>query len=116
VKRTRNKKANKVATMRLKQAQTYLKENLHAPFYEELHKALLGYISDKLAIPFAQMQRDTISEELQQKGVEQEVIADFMQLLDSCEMARYSLDGGAVAMNEQYNKAVATISSLENRL
>jgi SOS response regulatory protein OraA/RecX len=62
------------------------------------------------------MQRDTISEELQQKGVEQEVIADFMQLLDSCEMARYSLDGGAVAMNEQYNKAVATISSLENRL
>ena len=116
VKRTRNKKANKVATMRLKQAQIYLKENLHAPFYEELHKALLGYISDKLAIPFAQMQRDTISEELQQKGVEQEVIADFMQLLDSCEMARYSLDGGAVAMNEQYNKAVATISSLENRL
>lgn len=116
VKRTRNKKANKVATMRLKQAQVYLKENLHAPFYEELHKALLGYISDKLAIPFAQMQRDTISEELQQKGVEQEVIADFMQLLDSCEMARYSLDGGAVAMNEQYNKAVAVISSLENRL
>ena len=100
----------------LKQAQVYLKENLHAPFYEELHKALLGYISDKLAIQFAQMQRDTISEVLQQKGVSEDNITDFMQLLDNCEMARYSLDGGAVAMNEQYNKAIETISNLENRL
>lgn len=116
VKRTRNKRANKVATMRLKQAQVYLKENLHAPFYEELHKALLGYISDKLAIQFAQMQRDNISEVLQQKGVSEVNITDFMQLLDNCEMARYSLDGGAVAMNEQYNKAIETISNLENQL
>ena len=116
VKRTRNKRANKVATMRLKQAQVYLRENLHAPFYEELHKALLGYISDKLAIQFAQMQRDTISEVLQQKGVSEANITDFMQLLDNCEMARYSLDGGAVAMNEQYNKAIETISNLENIL
>ena len=116
VKRTRNKRANKVAAMRLKQAQVYLKENLHAPFYEELHKALLGYISDKLAIQFAQMQRDTICEVLQQKGVSEANITDFMQLLDNCEMARYSLDGGAVAMNEQYNKAIETISNLENRL
>lgn len=116
VKRTRNKRANKVATMRLKQAQVYLKENLHAPFYEELHKALLGYISDKLGIQFAQMQRDTICEVLQQKGVSEDNIAGFMQLLDNCEMARYSLDGGAVAMNEQYNKAIETISNLENRL
>lgn len=116
VKRTRNKRANKVATMRLKQAQVYLRENLHAPFYEELHKALLGYISDKLAIQFAQMQRDTISEVLQQKGVSEANITDFMQLLDNCEMARYSLDGGAVAMNEQYNKAIEIISNLENIL
>lgn len=116
VKRTRNRRANKVAKMRLRQAQTYLKENLGAPFYEELHKALLGYIGDKLSIPFSQLQRETIGETLQQKGVEEEYISDFMQLLDNCEMARYSQDGGTVAMTEQYNKAIETISNLENRL
>ncbi len=116
VKRTRNKRANKVAKMRLKQAQVYLAENLGAPFYEELHKALLGYIGDKLSIPFSQLQREVISEQLQQKGVDQAFVSDFMQLLDNCEMARYSQDGGAVAMAEQYNKAIETISNLENRL
>ncbi len=116
IKRTRNKRANKVAKMRLKQAQIYLKENMGSLFYEELHKALLGYISDKLAIQFAQMQRDTIKEVLIDKGVSDDNITAFMDLLDNCEMARYSQDGGAVAMTEQYNKAIETISNLENRL
>ena len=116
VKRTRNKRANKVAKMRLKQAQTYLDANLHSPFYEELHKALLGYISDKLSIQFAQMQRDNIQEVLLEKGVSEENIAEFLQLLDNCEMARYSQSGGTVAMTEQYNKAIEIISNLENRL
>lgn len=116
VKRTRNRRANKVAKARLKQASVYLKENLSAPFYEELYKALLGYISDKLAIQFSQMQHDTIQDVLGEKGVSEENIASFMSLLDNCEMARYSQDGGAVAMAEQYNKAIEIISNLENRL
>lgn len=116
VKRTRNKKANKVARMRLKQAQVYMKENLHTPFYEELHKAMLGYISDKLAIQFSDMQRDTIREVLEQKGAGDENIDSFMTLLEECEMARYSQSGGAGAMAEQYGKAMETISNLENKL
>ncbi len=116
VKRTRNRRANKVAKMRLKQAQTYLDANLHSPFYEELHKALLGYISDKLSIQFAQMQRDNIQEVLLEKGVSEVNVAEFLQLLDNCEMARYSQSGGTVAMTEQYNKAIEIISNLENRL
>lgn len=116
IRRTRNKKANKIARMRLKQAQNYLKENLHSPFYEELHKALLGYISDKLSIQFADMQRETIKETLEQKKVSAENIESFMQLLDDCEMARYSQEGGAGAMENQYNKAMETISNLENTL
>ena len=116
VRRTRNKKANKVAKMRLKQAQVYMKENLHSPFYEELHKALLGYISDKLSIQFAEMQRDTIKEVLADKGAVEEDINSFMALLEDCEMARYSQSAGAGAMAEQYEKAMDTISNLENRL
>lgn len=116
IRRTRNKKANKIAKMRLRQAQIYLAENLYSPFYEELHKALLGYISDKLSIQFADMQRDTIKETLAQKRVSNENIEHFMQLLDDCEMARYSQAGGAGEMEVQYNKAIETISNLENSL
>lgn len=116
IKRVRNKKANKVARMRLKLAQTYLKENLYSSFYEELHKALLGYISDKLSISFAQMQRDTIKETLEQKSVSEQNIADFMGLLEDCEMARYSQSGKDGQMEEHYKKAIETISNLEDRL
>lgn len=116
IKRVRNRKANKVARMRLKLAQTYLKENLYSSFYEELHKALLGYISDKLSISFAQMQRDTIKETLEEKSVSEQNITDFMQLLEDCEMARYSQSGKEGQMEEHYRKAIETISNLEDRL
>ncbi len=114
--RTRNKKANKVAGMRLKVAKSYMEQNLRSPFYEEVHKALLGYISDKLAIQFADMQRDTIKETLQLKGVSEANINAFMQILEDCEIARYSYGGDQGEISQQYNKAVEVISALENEL
>ena len=114
--RTRNRKANKVAGKRLKVAKQYMEQNLRSPFYEEVHKALLGYISDKLAIQFADMQRDTIKETLQTKGVSEANISAFMQILEDCEMARYSYGGEQGEISLQYNKAVEVISALENEL
>jgi hypothetical protein len=114
--RTKNRKANKVAKQRLKLANSYLNQNLYSPFYEELHKALLGYISDKLGIQFADMQRDKILETLEAKGVSKENADSFMGLLDDCEMARYSQAGGNGEMNVQFNKAMEVISNLENKL
>ena len=116
IKRVRNKKANKVARARLKLANSYMSQNISSAFYEEMHKALLGYISDKLTIQFADMQRDNISETLIQKGVSEDNVNSFMSILDECEMARYSPDGGNSAMEVLYNKAMETISNLENVL
>lgn len=114
--RTRNKKANKVARLRLKLAKSYMEQNLRSPFYEELHKALLGYISDKLAIQFADMQRDTIKETMEMKKVSDKNIEDFLQVLDNCEMARYSFAGEATEMSADYGKAMEVISNLEEEL
>ncbi len=114
--RTRNKKANKVAKKRLKLAEQYMQQNLRSPFYEEMHKAMLGYISDKLAMQFADMQRDTIKETMEAKKVSAGNIADFMQLLDDCEMARYSMESGEGEMAAQYSKAINVISNLEGEL
>lgn len=114
--RTRNKKANKVARTRLKLAKSYMEQNLRSPFYEEVHKALLGYISDKLAIQFADMQRDTIKETMEAKGVSEANIAAFLQVLEDCEMARYSFGGDSGEISTQYAKAVEIISALEDEL
>lgn len=114
--RTRNKKANKVARTRLKLAKSYMEQNLRSPFYEEVHKALLGYISDKLAIQFADMQRDTIKETMEAKGVSEANIAAFLQVLEDCEMARYSFGGDSGEISTQYGKAVEIISALEDEL
>ena len=114
--RTRNKKANKVARTRLKLAKSYMEQNLRSPFYEEVHKALLGYISDKLAIQFADMQRDTIKETMEAKKVSEANIAAFLQVLEDCEMARYSFGGDSGEISTQYGKAVEIISALEDEL
>lgn len=116
VMRTRNRKANKVARTRLKKAQNYLTQNKVQEFYEELHKALLGYTSDKLSIQRSELQRDVIEETLIGRNVPTEQVALLISLLDDCEMVRYSPEGAAGAMDSQYKKAVALISDLENKL
>ena len=114
--RSRNRKANKVARQRLKLAQTFLGQNKVEEFYEELHKALLGYTADKLSIQRSDLQRDIILETLLSKKVSQEDISMLISLLDDCEMVRYSPEGAAGAMDAQYRKAVELISIFENKL
>ena len=65
---TRNRKAMKVARARLKNASAFLRQGLYSAFYEELHKALHGYISDKLMLPVADLTRERIGEELRSRG------------------------------------------------
>ena len=114
--RSRNRKANKVARQRLKAAQGFLAQNKVQEFYEELHKALLGYTADKLSIQRSDLQRDIIQDTLLSKQVPQEDASSLISLLDDCEMVRYSPDGAAGAMDAQYRKAVELISRFESKL
>ena len=111
---TRNRKATKMALNRLKTAREYLEKNLYAAFYEELHKALLGFISDKLNIGIEDLSRDNIDAQLQADGVSGELSGRFLDLLDACEYARYSPDSGHEAMNAHYEEAVNVISQLDS--
>lgn len=109
----KNRKALKVARMRLKKAEGFLKQNQYSPFYEELHKALDGYISDKLMLPVAELSRDRIAEELAARHKGEAVIKALSDILDACEYARYAPSAGAHAMEEHYNAAVEVISEIE---
>ena len=109
----RGKKANKVATKRLKKAKNLLKIGKANDFYDEVLRALWGYVGDKLAMPVEQLSRQNISEKLSQRGVSEETIAKFIEALDECEFARYAPGDPAVAMENTYNKAVEAIENIE---
>ena len=111
---TRNRKATKMAMKRLQLASTFLKQNLYTAFYEELHKALLGFISDKLNIPSAELSRERITEALVEGGVAQSVVDTFIGILDACEYARYSPATGNEAMAAHYTSALDVISSIDS--
>lgn len=110
---SRNRKATKMALRRLRQADTFLKQNLYTAFYEELHKALLGFVSDKLNMPASELSRDRMSEALLEGGVDRKYIDTFIGILDACEFARYAPDSGHEAMEAHYASAVEVISSID---
>ena len=112
----RNRKATKMALKRLQLAGTFLKQNLYTAFYEELHKALLGFISDKLNIPVAELSKERISQALLDGNVDQSLVSSFVDILDACEFARYSPDSGHDAMTAHYNSAVDVISSIDSNM
>ncbi len=113
---TRNRKATKMALKRLHLAGTFLNQNLYTAFYEELHKALLGFISDKLNMPLADLSKDRISEALLAAEVEKSRVDTFIGLLDACEFARYAPDAGHEAMAAHYNSALEVISSIDSNM
>ena len=111
---TRNRKAMKVARARLKNASAFLRQGLYSAFYEELHKALHGYISDKLMLPVADLTRERIGEELRSRGKDEAVIQELYDILDACEYARYAPASGSEAMEKHYQQAVKVISQIES--
>ena len=86
----RGKKANKVATKRLKIAAKLLKAGKTNEFYDGVLRALWGYVGDKLAIPVEHLTRENISEKLTTRKVSDETIGKFIEALDECEFARYA--------------------------
>lgn len=110
----KNRKATKMALKRLKQAEDYLKKNLYTAFYEELHRALLGFVSDKFNLPVEDLSSEKISETLLNQGVSQELSDEFTSLLGACEYARYAPDAGHEAMSAHFDTAVKVISTMDS--
>lgn len=113
---TKNRRATKMAQKRLKLAGEYLGKNLYTAFYEELHKALIGFVSDKLNMDMSEISKDNIASALTEGGVSEEQTKAFTDLLDACEFARYSPDGGNEAMRSHYDAALKVISSIDSGL
>ena len=113
---TKNRKATRMALKRLQLAGTFLNQDLYTAFYEELHKALLGFISDKLNMPVAELSKDRISDALLAAEADKTGVEAFIGLLDACEFARYAPSAGHEAMAAHYNSALDVISSIDSNM
>jgi len=109
-------KANKVATKRLKKASRLMGANKPGEFYDEVLRALWGYVGDKLNIPVEQLSHDNISQRLAERQVEEATISEFMDALDECEFERYAPGDPKGNMNKVYNKAISAIEKIEETM
>ncbi len=110
----RNRKANKVATKRLSMAYKCIKNNNDSNFYEEINKALWGYLSDKLIIPVSELTRESAIEKLKEKNIDETLITELNETLDQCEYARYAPSAVSFKNTDIYAKASKIIRSLES--
>jgi hypothetical protein len=110
----RNRKAGKVAGKRLKEAEKCLKEKQSDKFYEEILKALWGYLSAKLDIPVSELNRSSAVNALTEKGIADEEINNLATVIDKCEYARFAPSSSAEEAEKIYDEAARFIRLLEN--
>lgn len=116
VAKQKTKKASKVATRRLKIAKQKMREGDKAGFYDEVLKALWGYLSDKLNMPVSELSKDNVSVKLAECHVPEVLVAECMALIGECEFARYAPSLSSVSESQLYDKADALMDSLENAI
>ncbi|MFT3738941.1 MAG: BatD family protein [Breznakibacter sp.] len=113
---TRNKKATKVALKRLRKAADLLKKNDKEAFYDEVLRALWGYMSDKLSLPVAKLSRENATTLMAARQAEPDTINRFMHVLDTCEFARYAPASGSSEMDKLYRETIETITLIEGQI
>ena len=117
VARVKNRAATKMARKRLKLAALAMKNHNAEQFYDEILKALWGYMSYKLNIDRAELNRDNISDILMRKNVVDEQIKEFIAVLDTCEYARYAPgSSSAQEMDKVYTQSIEVITKLDKNL
>jgi hypothetical protein len=112
----RSRKAGRVATKRLKKAAACMKRGDVEAFYDEILSSLWGFAADKLKMPGSELNRDNIRENLTSRGVENDVIDDFIHIIDESEFAKYAPGSAAAQMNDTYSKASDIINAINKSI
>jgi len=110
----RNRKAGKVAIKRLHNASVCLKNDEIDQFYDEILKAVWGYLSDKLNIPVSDLTRTNAIDALQKEGIEEDIIKSLSEILDTCEFARFAPSSSGIEAASIYEGTSHFIKSVEN--
>jgi hypothetical protein len=112
----RTRRARKVAQRRLTQAEKSLREKKREDFFQEVSRALWGYIADKLGIMPADLSLDVARASLNARGVSDEMIGRLTSALEKCEFARYAPSADTMEMDRFFEEAVSLISTIEEQI
>ena len=114
--KARTKKAGKVATRRLKVAKQKMHASDKAGFYDEVLKALWGYLGDKLSMPVSELSKDNIAAKLTERQVSEVLVAECLALVGECEFARYAPSLSHVSEEDIYSRTAELMNKLENAI
>ena len=112
----KRRRATKLAKKRLATADKHLAKGDKQAFYDEVSRAMWGYLGDKLTIDHSQLSKDNVEEKLLAKNVKAETIAKLKALINTCELALYSPVGAGDEMRQNYNAAIDLIADLEDEI
>ena len=112
----RRKQAEKVARKRLETAETFLKDTKPRQFYDEISKAMIGYVCNKLNMPLSAISNDNVKSELQRLEVVPGSVERFMNILHNCEMALFAGKDNAEAMQETYDDTLHVLADIETKI
>jgi hypothetical protein len=113
---TKRRRAIKLAKKRLGTADKYLKQADKKPFYDEVSRAMWGYLGDKLSMDMAELSKDNVEEKLSAKSVKPETIAKLISLINTCDVALYAPIGEGGEMKTNYETALNLIADLEDEI
>lgn len=113
VARRRTKGAGKAANKRLKVAAKMMKAGKAGEFYDEVQKALWGFVADKLNMSAEALNKENVAQQLQDKGIDQQLIDDFLSALSDCEFARYAPGDPGTNMQNIYDQAANVINKIK---
>jgi len=116
VSRVKNRKANKIARMRLQKAEKFKQSGNDKGFYDEMALGIWGYIADKFNISLSELSIETVREKLQNKSVNEEITNNFIQSLNNIEFARFAPGDARDKMESVYNEAITAIMQAEKAL
>jgi hypothetical protein len=111
----KSRKATQLAKKRLSVAQKHMSAGSKNSFYDEVSKAMWGYVGDKLSIAPSELSRTRLTQALESRNVAPETIAQFLHIIDECEMARFA-GASTAALDGMYNQAINSITTIENSL
>ena len=112
----RTRKAGNLAGKRLRKANAAMKKGEADAFYDEVFRALWGYVSDKLNIPVSKLNKENVVSRFRDKKVPETLASKFLEGLNTCEFARFAPSGSDIPMEHTYQKAFETIMTLEKEL
>ena len=113
---SRNRRANKLARKRLRTADRARKSGEHEKFYEEIEKAIWGYLSDKLSIDLSSLSREKVQTLLKTAGTDEELLGELLRIIDDCEFSRYAPSSEKSDMDVLYADAMRLIHQLEQNI